>query len=135
MTALVGMYLVLLGERSVALITSGQSAGVLIGYLMLFLPLIALWGIFMEFRFGLRVEKLGKVLQQQNSWPRFDFELRASGRPTKASAEAVFDNYRLDVERQPESWQAWFALGLAYDAAGDRTRARKAMREAIRLFS
>jgi tetratricopeptide (TPR) repeat protein len=135
MTALVGMYLVLLGERSIALISSQQSAGVLIGYLMLFLPLLALWGIFMELRFGIRVEKLGKQLQNQNAWPRFDFKLRASGRPTKASAEAVFDQYRISAQQQPENWKAWFALGLAYDAAGDRARARKAMREAIRLFS
>jgi hypothetical protein len=81
----------------------------------------------------LRIEKLGEVLKQENAWPRFEFELRPSGRPTKDSAEAIFGNYRAMVENDESNWRTWFALGLAYDAAGDRARARKAMRQAIAL--
>jgi len=29
------------------------------------------------------------------------------------------------------NWRSWFALGLIYDACGDRKRARSAMRKAI----
>jgi hypothetical protein len=100
---------------------------------MLFLPVVAAWGIFLELRFGLRIEKLGEVLKQENAWPRFEFELRPSGRPTKESAEATFGKYREAVETDESNWRTWFALGLAYDAAGDRARARKAMRTAIAL--
>lgn len=133
MTALVLVYVVLIAERSYALILSQDVIGVALGSLMLFLPAVAFWAIAMELRFGLRIEKLGKVLMEENAWPRFDFEYRPSGRPTKASAEAVFDDYRKYVEADEKSWRAWFALGLAYDAAGDRARARKSMREAIAL--
>jgi cytochrome c-type biogenesis protein CcmH/NrfG len=135
MTALVIMYLVLVGERSLALIFSEDSIGVAIGWLMLFLPVVAFWAIAMELRFGLKIEKLGNKLHEQDAWPRFNFETRPSGRPTKESAEAVFDTYRRQVESDEQNWQKWFALGLAYDAAGDRSRARKAMREAIKLFT
>jgi hypothetical protein len=100
---------------------------------MLFLPVVAAWGIFLELRFGLRIEKLGEVLKKENAWPRFEFELRPSGRPTKESAEATFGKYREAVEADESNWRTWFALGLAYDAAGDRARARKAMRTAIAL--
>jgi hypothetical protein len=127
------MYLVLVAERSYALIVSGDAIGLAIGSTMLFLPAVAFWAILMELRFGLRIEKLGKILMEENSWPKFPFELRPSGRPTKASAEAVFDDYRLKVEADDRNWKVWFALGLAYDAAGDRPRARKSMREAIAL--
>lgn len=133
MTALVLVYVVLIAERSYALILSQDVIGVALGSLMLFLPAVAFWAIAMELRFGLRIEKLGKVLMEENAWPRFDFEYRPSGRPTKASAEAVFDDHRKYVEADEKSWRAWFALGLAYDAAGDRARARKSMREAIAL--
>ena len=133
MTALVIMYLVLVAERSIALVNSGNSVAIAIGSGMLFLPAIALWGIFMELRFGLRIEKLGKVLMAENNWPRFEFELRPSGRPTKESAQKVFGRYQREVEQDETNWKKWFALGLAYDAAGDRARARKAMREAISL--
>jgi hypothetical protein len=133
MTALVLVYLVLIAERSYALIISGDSIGLALGSIMLFLPAVAFWAIVMELRFGLRIEKLGEVLKQEKAWPLFAFEYRPSGRPTKASAGAVFEDYRKVVEADEKNWKAWFALGLAYDAAGDRARARKSMREAISL--
>ena len=133
MSALVVMYLVLVAERSLALIGSGEPIGITIGSLMIFLPAVAFWGIFMELRFGLRIEKLGRVLKQENSWPQFPFELRPSGRPTKESAHEIFDQFRQKVRVDESNWKAWFALGLAYDAAGDRARARKSMRKAISL--
>ena len=133
MTLLLGVYLTLVGERSLALLSSDEPLAIGIGALMIILPIFAAWGIFMELRFGLRIEKLGERLKQENAWPNFDFELRPSGRPTKDSAEAAFGKYREAVEQDEKNWRAWFALGLAYDAAGDRTRARKAMRTAIAL--
>jgi hypothetical protein len=133
MSALVVMYLVLVAERSVALIMSGDPIGTLIGTLMVFLPAVAFWGIYMELRFGLRIEKLGKVLMEENAWPNFPFEFRPSGRPTKESAQAVFDTYREMTQKDEDNWRSWFTLGLAYDAAGDRPRARAAMRRAIAL--
>jgi tetratricopeptide (TPR) repeat protein len=127
------MYLVLVAERSFALIGSGEPIGIAIGSLMIFLPALAFWGIAMELRFGLRIEKLGEVLKQENAWPQFPFVLRPSGRPTKESAQDVFAEFRQKVESDESNWKTWFALGLAYDAAGDRPRARKAMRRAIAL--
>jgi len=133
MTGLLGVYLTLVGERSFALVNSTEPVAVAIGSLMLFLPVVAAWGIFLELRFGLRIEKLGELLKKENAWPRFEFELRPSGRPTRESAEAIFGKYRDAVENDESNWRTWFALGLAYDAAGDRARARKAMRTAIAI--
>ena len=133
MTGLLGVYLTLVWERSIALVNSPQPIAVAIGSLMLFLPVVAAWGIFLELRFGLRIEKLGEILKKDNAWPRFEFELRPSGRPTRESAEAFFGKYQKLVEIDESNWKVWFALGLAYDAAGDRARARKAMRSAIAL--
>jgi hypothetical protein len=133
MSALVVMYLVLVTERSFALIGSGEPIGIAIGSLMVCLPALAFWGIAMELRFGLRIERLGEVLKQENAWPQFPFVLRPSGRPTKESAQDVFAEFRQKVESDESNWKTWFALGLAYDAAGDRPRARKAMRQAISL--
>ena len=133
MTGLLGVYLTLVWERSIALVNSPQPIAVAIGSLMLFLPVVAAWGIFLELRFGLRIEKLGEILKKDNAWPRFEFELRPSGRPTRESAEDIFGTYQKLVENDESNWKVWFALGLAYDAAGDRARARKAMRSAIAL--
>lgn len=135
MTALLIMYLVLVGERSLSLIASEEPLGQAIGYLMLTLPVLGGWGIAMELRFGLRIEKLGERLMAEQAWPQFEFELRPSGRPTRESAAVVFESFREAVEKDETNWRKWFALGLAYDAAGDRPRARKAMRKAIALSS
>jgi Flp pilus assembly protein TadD len=40
---------------------------------------------------------------------------------------------RAQVEERPDDWRSWFRLALAYDAAGDRTRAREAARHALAL--
>ncbi|KTR54674.1 hypothetical protein SA11R_08410, partial [Rothia kristinae] len=59
--------------------------------------------------------------------------LYASGRIDREAADAAFPARRAEVEREPEDWRAWFRLALAYDAAGDRKRARRAMRDAVAL--
>ena len=38
------------------------------------------------------------------------------------------------TEAEPESWEAWYLLSFAYDAAGDRKRARSGLRRAAALF-
>jgi len=45
----------------------------------------------------------------------------------------VFPEFAAALQANPESWQAWLRLGLAYDACGDRRRARWAVRRAIAL--
>ena len=65
--------------------------------------------------------------------PVDDLPRRPSGRVDRSAAEEWFDRAREETEASPDSWRAWFRLALAYDAAGDRTRARAAARHAIEL--
>ena len=133
MSLLLIMYIVLVGERAVAMIQSGVTAGVIMGSTLLVLPLLGAWLIFAELRFGLRIEALGRRIEQAGAWPQFDFELRPSGRVVRSSAQAAFEKYRDEAQAQPEDFHSWFNLGLVYDAAGDRRRARAAMRKALSL--
>ena len=86
---------------------------VALGVAVLVLPLLALWLLWQELRFGLAAERLAAELDAD---PQVDFEA-----------------CRAAVEAAPEDWRAWFALGLAYRAAQDNTRARRAVRRAIAL--
>lgn len=101
------------------------------GAAMLVLPLLGAWGLFAEWRFGLRSDRLRRQLEAEGSLP--DFPATVSGRPVKDRALEEFPEFQAEVESQPESWQSWFRLGLAYDACGDRRRARWAIRRAIQL--
>ena len=133
MTALTVLYVVLLGDKGFILIASGRLAGIIMGSVLLVLPLVGLAGIALELRFGLRLERLSKTLLARGDYPEFNLDVRPSGRATRVSADAEFERFSLATEAAPESWSAWFALGMAYDAAGDRRRARSAMRRAISL--
>ena len=132
-SALTIMYVALLGNSAVKMIQTGITVAVIMGWLLLVFPVMAVVFIVAELRFGLRVEKLGKRLEDAGEWPRFDFDMRPSGRVVRASADAEFVKFRTKTDADPANWKNWFALGLVYDAAGDRKRARASMRKAIEL--
>ncbi|MEB0307510.1 tetratricopeptide repeat protein, partial [Cryobacterium sp. 10I1] len=83
--------------------------------------------------FGSRSARLVRLLEASGELPVETLPIRASGRPVRDAADADFPQYRDAVDAAPEDWKAWFRLGLAYDAAGDRKRARGAIRTAITL--
>ncbi len=133
MAAALALYIVLVGQRAWLLLVSGQPIAVAMGAALVILPLIAVWALGRELLFGHRAERLGTLLEAEGALPQEDVAVRPSGRVERADADAVFPAYRADVEAHPDSWQAWYRLGLAYDGAGDRRRAREAVRTAIRL--
>ncbi len=134
MAVLLALYLILVTQRAVLLVQTGVPIAIAMGVALLVLPLIAAWAIGRELVFGARTEKLVRILDAEGSLPVDDLPHRASGRPLRDAADAQFPEYKAEVEAQPESWRAWFRLGLAYDASGDRRRARAALRESIRLY-
>ncbi len=51
----------------------------------------------------------------------------------RAAADEAFARYQAEADAAPDDWRSWFRLACAYDAAGDRRRARAAMRQAARM--
>jgi hypothetical protein len=132
MAALLALYLVLVGWRAIQLVQTGEPIGIAMGIALIVLPLIAAWALGRELWFGVRAEQLARRLEAEGGLPDDVVATTPSGRVSRADADAVFPRYRAEVEQTPDDWKAWFRLSLAYDAAGDRTRARRAAREAIR---
>lgn len=133
MAALLALYIILVSQRAVLLIASGDGVGIAMGVVLIVLPLIAGWALGRELWFGVRAEQLGKRLDAEGGLPADDVAVRPSGRVMREDGDAVFPRYRAEAEANPDDWRAWYRLGLAYDAAGDRRRAREAVRSAIRL--
>ena len=133
MGLLLALYLVLVANRAVSLMASGDVIGVLLGVALFVLPLIGAWALAREFLFGAGAERLARQLSQEGALPGEDLPRRASGRPIREAADRAFPAYRDETQAAPTSWRAWFRLGLAYDASGDRRRARQAIRQAIEL--
>ncbi|BDV30243.1 hypothetical protein Microterr_09030 [Microbacterium terricola] len=135
MAVLLALYIALVGQRAWLLLVSGQPVAIAMGAALVVLPLIAAWALWRELWFGIRAQQLGVRLEEDGALPADEVVVRPSGRVLREEGEAVFPRYRADVEEHPDDWRAWYRLGLAYDAAGDRRRAREAVRAAIRLES
>ena len=133
MAVLLALYIALVAQRAWLLLVSGQPVGVAMGVALIVLPIIAAWALWRELAFGFGTQRLARRLEADDALPTEQLDVRPSGRPDRAQADALFPAYRAAVEQHPEDWRAWFRLGLAYDGAGDRSRARAAMRTAIRL--
>jgi len=127
-------YAVLIGAKGVAFIASGDPVAVVLGIGVLLLPLIGLALVWREIVFGRRSAELAAALEAQGGLPVDDLPRRPSGRVDRAAADEAFASRQAEVEARPDAWQAWYRLALAYDDAGDRTRARSAVRRAIELY-
>jgi hypothetical protein len=133
MSALLLLYLVAVAQLAISLIVAEDVLAKGMGVALLVLPLIGAWAMAAELAFGLRSQKLADRLSGEGALPVDDLPKRSSGRTDRAAADAEFPAYRAEVEQHPDDWRAWFRLGLAYDASGDRRRARHSIRRAIAL--
>jgi hypothetical protein len=124
-------YAVLLGWRGILLIGTGDPVAVVLGVAVLVIPVLGAYLVWREFQFGHRTEALARELEESGGLPVDDLPRRPSGRIDRGAADAAFTKYREEAEAAPDDWKVWFRLSTAYDAAGDRKRARSSMRTAI----
>ncbi|MFD5824662.1 hypothetical protein [Lentzea sp. NPDC060358] len=134
--AALAVYFVLLAGRAIALLQTGEVVGVLLGVGVLILPLIGVWLVYSNLRFGWETEKMARELEADGLLPDVShLPRRPSGRVDREAADSWFEERRAEVEAAPDDWRGWFRLAYAYDVAGDRGRARETMRKAIELRS
>lgn len=128
------LYVVLLGRIAVVLIGSGRAAATGLGAALLILPAIGLWAMIAILRTGFAHQKLARLVAEDgmeldvSGMPR-----RPSGRIQRQAADALFDSVRAELRSDPDDWRRWYRLARAYDYAGDRRRARDAMKKAVEL--
>ena len=136
MCAALVVYMVLLGRSAVLMIGSGRAVAVVLGVALLILPAIGLWAMIATLRAGFAHQKLARLVVEDgmeldvSALPR-----RPSGRIERDAADALFDAVRAELDSDPGDWRRWYRLARAYDYAGDRGRAREAMKKAVELQS
>ena len=133
-TVLLAFWLVVALQRSVLLLTDPDPVAKALGVAYLLLPLIGAWALVRELSFGAQTERMASTLHGEGGLPVDDLPRTPAGRIVRAAADAQFPAYQEEAEANPGDWRSWFRLSCAYDAAGDRTRARRAMRHAAKLF-
>ncbi|BBU23405.1 hypothetical protein [Mycobacterium xenopi] len=134
MCAALLVYLALLVRIAVVMIGSGRAAAIGLGLALLVLPAIGLWAMISTLRAGFAHQKLARLIADEgmeldvSALPR-----RPSGRIDRRAADVLFDTVRAELQENPNDWRRWYRLARAYDYAGDRRRAREAMKKAAQL--
>jgi cytochrome c-type biogenesis protein CcmH/NrfG len=127
-------YFVMLGRLAIAMIGSGRVAAVGLGLAVIIMPVIGLWAMVATLRAGFTHQKLARLIAaDEMELDVSDLPRRASGRIDRNAADALFDSVRSELEGDPDNWRRWYRLARAYDYAGDRRRAREAMKTAVEL--
>ena len=127
-------WLIIALQRSVILLTDPDPVAKALGLAYLLLPLIGGWAMIRELLFGIQTSKMASELDAEGGLPIDDLPRTPAGRIVRSAADERFPEYQAEVEAAPDDWRGWFRLSCAYDAAGDRTRARRSMRTAGKLY-
>ncbi len=128
------VYFLLLGRIAMAFITTGETAAVGLGLALMVFPMIGAWAMVSTLRSGLAHQRLARIVTEEgmeldvSSLPRM-----ASGRIQREAADELFVTVRQELENDPDNWRRWYRLARAYDYAGDRSRAREAMKKAVEM--
>ncbi len=128
------VYFVMLGRAALVFITSGRPAAIGLGAAVLILPVIGAWVMVATLKAGLAHQRLARMARDEgmdldvSELPRMP-----SGRINRDAADALFDTVREELESDPDNWRRWYRLARAYDYAGDRSRAREAMKKAVQM--
>lgn len=132
-SVLLAFYFVIMGQRAWILIREPDLVPKLMGVALFVLPVVGAWALIMELLFGARMEKLARILESEGGLPVDDLPRTPGGRIVQEAADEAFAQYQSEAEAAPEDWRSWFRLSCAYDASGDRRRARSTMRKAITM--
>lgn len=131
---ILAFYCVLVIAKGIDLLQDGGAIRIALGLALIVSAALGIGLAWREVQFGRRTAVLGRALEAEGGLPVDDLPRRPSGRVDRAAADEVFAVRRAEAEHDPENWRAWFRLAIAYDMAGDRTRARAAARHAIELY-
>ena len=130
---LLAVYLFAMAHRGWLLMMTDDWVARVLGAGMIVVPIIGAWALLREIAFGGAMERLGHTLAAEGGLPEDTLPRTPGGRIVREAADEQFAQYRQEAEAHPEDWRSWFRLSMAYDASGDRKRARQAMRKAITL--
>ncbi|GFG49622.1 hypothetical protein CQY20_19115 [Mycolicibacterium agri] len=128
------VYFFFLGRLAWAFITSGSGAAVGFGLALMVLPLIGVWVMVSTLQAGLAHQRLARLARERGmELDVSDLPRMPSGRIQRDAADALFATVKDELEQDPDNWLRWYRLARAYDYAGDRPRAREAMKKAVEL--
>ncbi len=118
--------------RAWIVLQEGSLFGTLFAVAIAIIPVLGVLLVIREIRFGMVMQQMGRQLALEGGLPLDDLPREPSGRIQRAAAQARFDEVSASADLN--QWRDWYLIGIAYEDARDRKRARAAMRTAEKLF-
>ncbi|WP_225726433.1 MULTISPECIES: hypothetical protein [unclassified Nocardia] len=134
LVVVLGYYFIRLGRKAFELFGYGDAVSILLGIGILILPFIGVWVVATSVRAALAHQHLARRIADEGlELDVSELPRRPSGRIERAAADELFEQVKQEWEADPDNWRNSYRVSRAYDYAGDRTRARAAMRRAVEL--
>ncbi|GGK41933.1 hypothetical protein [Nocardia camponoti] len=128
------LYFGILGFFAIQFIQAGGVAPTAMGIGVLMLIPLGAWIIWASLRAAFAHQHLARRMHDEGrELDTSHLERRPSGRVTREAADGLFAQVKQEWEADPDNWRSSYRLAKAYDIAGDRSRAREAMKRAVAL--
>ncbi len=125
-------YLLFLGWSMISSSEYVAMRGLGVGIILL--TAVGAWATWAILRNGFELQRISAAAAAEGiELDLSELERRPSGRLQPEAAEMLFESVSAEYLASPEDWRTNYRLARAYDHAGDRGRAREAMRDAVRL--
>lgn len=137
MGVLLALYLALAGWQGLLLLGSGSLVGVAMGTALLVFPIVGVWALIAEFRFGARATALVQQLTPED-FAKLDVPEGLTRDEQRAAAEALRPSTSTTETTAADAtvtWQDELLWALALDGVGQRKDARAAVRQALRMHA
>ena len=125
MSALLALYIAFAAYQAALLVLSGEPFTLLYGLALFVAPIIGIWSLFRELKFGRDAQRLFTQYVAERGEPK----LPVIDRRDRDAVEAVV------ATPVPETWQDALVLGLTLDTVSRRREGRAMVREAIKLWA
>ena len=125
MSALLALYIVFAAYQAALLVLSGEPFTLLYGVALFVAPIIGIWSLFRELKFGRDAQRLFTQYLAERGEP----QLPVINRRDLAAVEEVV------ATPVPATWQDALVLGLTLDTVSRRREGRAMVRQAIKLWA
>lgn len=133
MGLLLVFYMAIAAWQGILMIISGRPVAIVMGIALLVFPLVGAWALLAEFQFGKRASTLAAELNDAEVAQLNSIANPETGRADRRAATALIEDARKACVAKPDSWRLRMVYSLTLGAAGKRSMARAAAREAIKL--
>jgi hypothetical protein len=125
MSALLALYISFAAYQAALLVLSGEPFTLVYGLALFVAPIIGIWSLFRELKFGRDAQRLFTQYIAERGQP----ELPVINRRDLDAVEAVV------ATPVPATWQDALVLGLTLDTVSRRREGRAMVRQAIKLWA